>query len=143
MGGGHRKANPEAGRKGPQRGDRRREEVAGRKRIGREYREKGPSHVPLEGAGPFEDFLPRERKILYALSKRRAVGDNRAQELEAFLRIQRVRDEEREEFVSSFRRKGEERGWLTFYTGGDGREYVYINVDAWGMVRTYLDITEP
>jgi hypothetical protein len=143
VGGGHRKANPKAGRKGPLRGDRRREEVAGRKRIEREYREKGPSHVPLEDGGPFEEFLPRERNILFTLAKRRAVGDNRHQELEALLRVQRVTDGEREEFVTSLKRKGEERGWLTFYTGGDGKDHVYINVEAWSMVQTYLDVSEP
>ena len=143
MNGGHRKANPSAGKKGPLRGDRRREEVAGRKRIGRDYREKGPSHIPLGSDPPFEEFLPRERNILFALAKRRAVGDKRPQELDALLRVQRVTDREREEFVASFQRKGEARDWLTFYVDGDGRDQVYINPDAWSIVRTYLDMSEP
>ena len=143
MGGGHRKANPKAGRKGPLRGDKRREEVAGRKRVEREYREKGPSHTPLEGGEPREDLLPRERNILFTLAKRRAVGDKRPQELDVLLRIQRVGSGQRDEFVSSFRRKCEGRGWLTFYTGGDGRDYVYINAEAWSIVKTYLDMSEP
>jgi hypothetical protein len=143
VGGGHRKANPKAGRKGPLRGDRRREEVAGRKRIEREYREKGPSHVPLEDEAPVEEFLPRERNILFTLVKRKVVGDRRPQELEALFRVQRIKDNEREVFVSEFRRKGEARGWLTFYTGGDGKDYVFICVDAWSTVQTYLDMSEP
>jgi len=143
MGGGHRKANPSVGKKGPLRGDRRREEVAGRKRIEKDYREKGPSQIPLEEEPPFEEFLPRERNILFSLSKRRAVGDKRPQELDELLRIQRVTDEESEEFISSFKRKGEVRGWLTFYVGRDGLEFVYINVDAWSIVQTFLDMSEP
>ena len=143
MGGGHRKANPKAGRKGPLRGDQRREEVAGRKRIATEYREKGPSRTPLEGGPPYEELLPRERNILYSLVKRRAVGDKRPQELEELLRVQRVTGEEREDFVSLFRGKCEERGWLTFYVDRDGREQVHINVDAWSIVRTYLEMSEP
>ncbi len=143
MGGGHRKANPSVGKKGPLRGDRRREEVAGRKRIGKEYREKGLSHMPIEDEDPSAEFLPRERNILFALDKRKVVGDKRPQALEELLRVQRVTDEEQEEFVSSFRRKCESRGWLTFYVGGDDREYVYINVEAWGTVQTYLDLSDP
>ena len=143
MGGGHRKANPKAGRKSPLRGDKRREEVAGRKRIASTPREKATSPTPLTEEPASEELLPRERNILYALAKRRAVGDKRPQELEALLRVQRVADEDREVFVSEFRRKCEERGWLTFYIGRDGKDYVYINVDAWGIVQTFLDMSEP
>lgn len=143
MGGGHRKANPKAGKKGPLRGDRRCEEVAGRKRIGRKYREKGPSHIPMEGEPPFEEFLPRERNIIFTLAKRKAIGDKRPQELDALLRIQRVTDREKEEFVTSFKRKGEARGWLNFYVGGDGLDYVFIEVDAWSIVQTFLNMSEP
>ena len=52
-------------------------------------------------------------------------------------------DDEREGFVSSFRRKCESRVWLTFYVGGDDMERAYINVGAWGTIRTYLDLVEP
>lgn len=143
MGGGHRKANPSVGKKGPLRGDRRREEVAGRKRIGKEYREKGQSHKTIEDGDPLDEFLPRERNILFVLVKRKVVGDKRPQVLEDILRVQRVSDEERDEFVATFRRKCEMRGWLTFYIGRDGREYVYINIDSLSVVQTYLDLSNP
>ena len=143
MGGGHRKANLKAGRKGPLRGDKRREEVAGRKRIASAPREEATSPIPLKEQQTFEELLPRERNVLYTLAKRRVVGDNRPQELEALLRVQRVTDEEMEDFISEFTRKMDARGWLTFYTGGDGKDYVYINVEAWSIVQTYLKTSEP
>jgi hypothetical protein len=143
VGGGHRKANPKAGRKGPRRGDKRREEVAGRKRIASASREKATSPIPMTEGPTFEEFLPRERNIIYTLAKRKAIGHKRPQELDSLVRIQRVTDEEREDFVSGFKRKGEARGWLIFYVDGDGIDQVYINPDDWGTVRTYLDMSEP
>lgn len=143
MGGGHRKANPKVGKKGPLRGDRRREEVAGRKRISTVPRKKETSPSPLPDGPTPEEYNDRERNILYILAKRRAVGDKRPQELENPLRIQRVLDKEREEFVASFKRKGEAKGWLTFYEDVDDKDFVYINVDAWSIVQTFLDMSEP
>lgn len=143
MGGGHRKANPKVGKKGPLRGDRRREEVAGRKRISTVPRKKETSPSPITDEPSLEEFTDRERNIIYTLVKRRAVGDRRPQELDWLLRVQRVTSDEHDNFVSSFRRKTESREWLTFYKGEDDREHVYINVDAWDIVRTYLEILEP
>ncbi len=142
MGGGHRKANPKVGKKSPLRGDRRREQVAGRKRIASAPRRKETSPVPISDEPTPEEFTDRERNIIYTLVKRRAVGERRPQELDWLLGVQRVTVEEREEFMASFRRKAGSREWLTFYTGGDDCEYVYINVDAWDIIRTYLEFSE-
>ena len=97
----------------------------------------------MEGESPYEEFTGRENNILYALVKRRAVGDKRPQMLDELLRVQRVDEDEREEFVSSIQRKCESRAWLTFYNRGDDQVYVYINPEAWGTIRTYLDLVEP
>ena len=143
MGGGHRKANPKVGKKGPLRGDRRREQVAGRKRIASAPRQKETSPIPISDEPTLEEFTDRERNILYTLVQRRAVGERRPQELEWLLQVQRISSEEHDEFMATFKRKTESREWLTFYTGGDDCEYVYINVGAWDTIRTYLDIMEP
>jgi hypothetical protein len=143
VGGGHRKANPRVGKKSPLRGDRRREQVAGRKRIASTPRRKETSPIPISDDPIPEVFTEQERKILYTLVKRKVVGEGRPQELGWLLDVQRITSEERDEFVATFKRKAESGEWLTFYTGEDDLEYVYINVDAWNVIRSYLEISEP
>ena len=47
-GGGHQKNNPHLGKKSKFRVDKQREKKAGRKRIGKEYRQKGVKETPLK-----------------------------------------------------------------------------------------------
>ena len=115
MGGGHRKANPKVGKKGPLRGDRRREQVAGRKRIASAPRQKETSPIPISDEPTLEEFTDRERNILYTLVKRRAVGERRPQELEWLLQVQRISSEDHDEFMATFKRKKESLEWLTVY----------------------------
>ena len=143
MGGGHRRANPRRGEKGPLRGDRRREEVAGRKRIDREYREKGPSHIPLGKTITPVDLGPTEYRILYAAERRKAYGYDRSMDLDAQLDIQRIPKEEREGFVDTFRGKLRARGWGDVYTGPDGKHYFYMEERAVPEVKRYLETYEP
>jgi hypothetical protein len=143
MGGGHRRANPRRGEKGPLRGDRRREEVAGRKRIAREYREKGPSHVPLERPVILLELSPTEYRMLYAAERRKAYGFERSMDLELQLEIQRVPKAEREGFVDAFRGKLQARGWGDVYTGPDGKRYFYMEEGAVPEVKGYLAAYEP
>jgi hypothetical protein len=143
MGGGHRRANPRRGEKGPLRGDRRREEVAGRKRIDREYREKGPSHVPITKPAILEEFDAIDYRILYAAERRKAYGYERSMDLGQQLDIQRVPLDNRERFVEAFTGKLRTRGWGDVYEGPDGRYFIYIKEEAIFDVRRYLDTFEP
>ena len=143
MGGGHRRANPRKGEKGPLRGDRRREEVAGRKRIDREYREKGPSHKPIGQPTVLEELSSIEYRILYAAERRKAYGYDRSMELDRELDIQRIPNGERDGFIDTFRGKLRAWGWGDVYMGPDGKHYFYIEEEGVPELRRYLKTYEP
>lgn len=143
MGGGHRRANPRKGEKGPLRGDRRREEIAGRKRIGREYREKGPSHVQLGLPLTIEDFSNIEYRILYAAERRKAYGYDRSMDLDRQLDIERLPEHDRDAFIDAFGEKLHTRDWGDIYTGADGRHYYYFKEERVPDIRQYLTTLEP
>lgn len=142
-GGGHRTANPHRGKKSPARGDRVREKKAGRKRVGKVYREKGPSHVTLREADDSLIFTGDENKLLYALNKRHLFGEDRADELIPFLRSRRVLPQDFETFIERFSRKLHHHKWGEIYTGGDNKTYIFLYLDKRNLITNHLKCVEP
>jgi len=142
-GGGHRKNNPRIGIKSPARGDRKREEKAGRKRISREYREKGPSVVSLTESQINHEFSIEERKILYALDKGSNYGKERSRDLEQLFKNRNLNPKTIPELISIFKDKIHRREWGSIYIGEDSKTYIYLNVHKINIIKNYINMNEP
>ena len=142
MCGSHKGANPHRYKKSPARGDRGREETAGRKRISRIYREKGPSHI-LMSPDSLEEFDGNEFRILFSPDKRKAYDYSRSCDLDFLMEIQKISPEEIPAFVSSFEKKLKERNWGAIYTADNQKRYVYLNAQQSDRIWQYLQLHEP
>jgi len=142
-GGGHQKNNPRLGRKSRMRGDKQREKKAGRKRLSKEYRRKGARETPLEKEeiviGDFDDV---EYKILYALNKKKAYGNDSADVIK-IIRARQVPPRKIDEVLSSFERKLLIREWGRIYKGEDGKTYVSLNIDKKEIIEQYIEVNRP
>ena len=142
MCGSHKGANPHRYEKGPARGDRRREEMGGRKRIGHVYRAKGPSRVGMS-RDEIEEFDDTEYKILFALDKRKAYGYSRSCDLDLLMDIQRIPESEKGAFVSILERKLKDRDWGKIYVPSNKKRYIYLNDELSDQIGLYLLTREP
>jgi hypothetical protein len=143
MSGGHRKANPRMGVKGPLRGDRNREAIAGRKRIGRDYREKGQSHTKIVTPSPLREFNGNEYKIIHALDRGQAYDYEHSREFKEYLEIRRIHPKDREMFTHQFDEQLRLHGWGEVYTGLDDVQYVFLHGNMAYAIRAWLDTMAP
>ncbi len=140
MGGGHLKANPHQGKKGPCRGDQKREEKAGRKRISKEYRPKGHkvTALPPQPMPPDMAFTIIEYKIIYSLNIGGKYEDEDA-ECEKLAKINKVPYDEIERFIQTLKQKLEHRKWGKIRRGRNKKHYVSLSIEHEEDIQVYLD----